>query len=327
MKIVFMGTPALAVPTLEALREEHEIALVVTQPDKPAGRSSKPAPSPLKAYALEHGLAVAQPERARSEEFIDKLRHVAPDAIAVVAYGQILPRAILDLPPRGCVNLHYSLLPRWRGAAPVQHALLAGDTVTGVTTQWMAEKLDSGNVILQRETPIQPDETTGDLWRRLTPMGAEVLRETMRLLEHGTAPRVPQDESRVTLAPSLKKEDGFIDWQGNAISIVNRVRGTNPWPGAWCEFRGGSLKIWRARIANEVDANEVDANEVDANEVDAVISDACGCVVAIENEGIVVAARGGAVTLLEVQAEGRPRMAAADWARGARLQLGRALSA
>ena len=317
MKIIFMGTPALAVPTLEALRLDHEIALVVTQPDKPAGRSGKPVASPLKAYALEHDLPVAQPERARNEEFIDQLREVAPDAIAVVAYGQILPRAILDLPPRGCVNLHYSLLPRWRGAAPVQHALLAGDKVTGVTTQWMAEKLDSGAVILQRETPIAPDETTGDLWRRLTPIGAEVLRETMRLMEAGTAPRVPQEETQVTLAPILKKEDGFIDWQSDAISIVNRVRGTNPWPGAWCEFRGGSLKIWRARIANQAAANEVDA----------VISEASGSVVAIENEGIVVAARGGAVTLVEVQAEGRPRMAAADWARGARLQIGGTLSA
>jgi methionyl-tRNA formyltransferase len=317
MKIIFMGTPALAVPTLEALRLDHEIALVVTQPDKPAGRSGKPVASPLKAYALEHDLPVAQPERARNEEFIDQLREVAPDAIAVVAYGQILPRAILDLPPRGCVNLHYSLLPRWRGAAPVQHALLAGDKVSGVTTQWMAEKLDSGAVILQRETPIAPDETTGDLWRRLTPIGAEVLRETMRLMEAGTAPRVPQEETQVTLAPILKKEDGFIDWQSDAISIVNRVRGTNPWPGAWCEFRGGSLKIWRARIANQAAANEVDA----------VISEASGSVVAIENEGIVVAARGGAVTLVEVQAEGRPRMAAADWARGARLQIGGTLPA
>lgn len=305
-----MGTPALAVPTLEALREEHEVALIVTQPDKPAGRSGKPVPSPLKKYALEHGLAVAQPERARNEDFIGQLRDVAPDAIAVVAYGQILPRAILDLPSRGCVNLHYSLLPRWRGAAPVQHALLAGDATTGVTTQWMAEKLDSGDIILQRPVPIEDEETTGDLWQKLTPIGAEVLRDTMRLLENGAAPRTPQDENQVTLAPSLKKEDGFIDWKSPARSVVNRVRGTNPWPGATCEFRGGSLKIWRARVMNE----EADSKEI-------------GSIVAIENDGIVVATAQGTVLLVEVQAENRPRMAASDWARGARLQVGRALSA
>lgn len=310
MKIIFMGTPVLAVPALEALRLEHEIALVVTQPDKPSGRSGKPVPSPLKKYALEHDLAVAQPERAREDEFIDQLRAVAPEGIAVVAYGQILPRAILDLPPRGCVNLHYSLLPRWRGAAPVQHALLAGDRVTGVTTQWMAEKLDAGDLILQRETPIEDDETTADLWQRLTPMGAEVLRDTMRLMEQGQAPRVPQDETQKTLAPSLKKEDGFIDWQSAAFSIVNRVRGTNPWPGAWCGFRGGSLKIWRARVANE-----------------SASSGQAGSIIAMKNEGVVVAALGSAVVLTEVQAQGRPRMAAADWARGARLQIGQALAA
>src|SRR5687768_8221092 len=205
MKLIFMGTPALAVPCLELLREDHEIALVVTQPDKPSGRGNKLMPSAVKTRALELGLPVAQPEKARNEEFLQQLREAKPEGIAVVAYGQILPNAILEMPLEfhphgGCVNLHYSLLPRWRGAAPVQHALLNGDEVTGVTCQHMAQKLDAGEIILQREVPILPDETTGDLWQRLTPIGAEALREAMQLLEAGKAPRETQDESQVTYA-------------------------------------------------------------------------------------------------------------------------------
>ena len=184
MKIVFMGTPALAVPALEALHAEHEVALVVTQPDKPAGRQP-----PVGGIAGESNsrwrtaLPVAQPARARDEAFVAQLREVAPDAIAVVAFGQILPRSILESAPRGCVNVHFSLLPRWRGAAPVQYAILNGDTITGVTTQWMAEQLDSGDIIQQREVAIEAGETSGELLQRLTPLGAATLRETMALIE------------------------------------------------------------------------------------------------------------------------------------------------
>lgn len=320
MKLVFMGTPALAVPALEMLRAEHEIALVVTQPDKPAGRSSRPVASLVKQYALQHGLEVAQPERARDQDFIARLQATAPDAIAVVAFGQILPRAVLDLPPRGCINLHYSLLPRWRGAAPVQHALLAGDTTTGVTTQHMAEKLDAGDIILQRALDIEPDETTGDLWQRLTPIGAEVLRDTMRLAQAGQAPRTPQPEDGITLAPSLKKSDGLIDWSVPAQDVVNRVRAANPWPGACCDFRGATLKIWRAAIATVEAAPSLG---------EAASDEAAPCppghIVPSPTGQVWVAAVGGVVRLLEVQAEGRPRLPAADWARGARLQPGQPL--
>jgi methionyl-tRNA formyltransferase len=313
MKIIFMGTPSLAVPSLEALHAEHEIALVVTQPDKPAGRGKQLAASAVKTFALEHGLPIAQPVRARNEEFIEELREVSPEAIAVVAFGQILPRAILDLPPRGCVNAHFSLLPRWRGAAPVQHAILAGDTATGVTTQWMAEKLDSGDIILQRELEIRPEETTGDLWQRLTPLGAEVLRDTMRLIAEGRAPRVPQDESLITWAPTLNKEDGYITWAQDARAIVNRVRAMNPWPGAWCDFRDGTLKIWRAAVAEP--PSNLESSEYTP-----------GTVLAVNNDGVLVATANGAIQLLEVQAEGRPRLPAAAWARGARLQISQPLS-
>ena len=307
MKIIFMGTPALAVPSLDVLRDEHEIILAVTQPDKPAGRGHQLAASPVKQRAIECGIAVSQPERARDEEFVEQLRELAPDAIAVVAYGQILPRAILELAPRGCVNLHFSLLPRWRGAAPVQRAILNGDTTTGVTTQWMAEKLDAGDVILQREVEIAPDETSGQLLERLTPIGAEVLRETMQLLERGEAPRTPQDESAVTMAPSIKKEEGQVDWSDAASNIINRVRAMNPWPTAWCNFHAQPLKIWKATVESQSSSGPP------------------GRVLALTAEGITVATGDGAVLLMEIQAPGKPRMKAADWARGARLEVGQQL--
>lgn len=304
-----MGTPALAVPCLEILRSEHEIVLAVTQPDKPAGRSHQLAASPVKRYAQEHNIPVSQPERARNEEFIAQLREIAPDAIAVVAYGQILPRAILELALQGCVNLHFSLLPRWRGAAPVQYAILNGDTATGVTTQWMAEKLDSGDVILQQEVEIKPQETTGELWERLTPVGAEVLRDTMHLLATGRAPRLPQDETQVTWAPTLSKEDGQFDWTQPASALVNRVRACNPWPGAWCQFRGHTLKVWRAAVApSNAGSNAAPGSWTgDAHTA-------------------TVATGAGNLQLIEVQPEGKQRMDATAWARGARLAAGETFS-
>lgn len=308
MKIAFMGTPALAVPCLDALAQDHEIAVVVTQPDKMGGRRSHEllAP-PVKTRALEMGVPVLQPERARNEEFVAQLREFAPDAIAVVAYGQILPRSVLELGPKGCVNLHFSLLPRWRGAAPVQYALWHGDQTTGVTTQWMAEKLDAGDIIQQVEVPIEDGESSGELLNRLTIIGASVLRETFALLEQGTAPRTPQDEAGVTLCPQITKEMAQIEWTMDAGKIVNTVRAMNPWPTAWCEFRGEPLKIWRANVVPTGDSESGNAGQI----------------VTASNEGIlIVAGDGQRVQLLEVQAAGKPRMKAVDWARGARLNPG-----
>jgi methionyl-tRNA formyltransferase len=302
MKIVFMGTPALAVPCLDALAQDHEIVAVVTQPDKIGGRGHEMLASAVKKRALELGIPLLQPARARNSEFIEELRAFAPDAIAVVAFGQILPREILEMAPRGCVNLHYSLLPRWRGAAPVQYAIWNGDKTTGVTTQWMAEKLDAGDIISQLEVEVLAGETSGELLERLTPIGADFLRQTFQMLENGNAPRTPQDESLVTFCPQISKEMALIDWSKSAKEIENLVRAMNPWPVATCDFGAAALKIWRAEA--------VEGNG------------AAGTVLGLEKDGLTVGAGEGAVRLLEVQAAGKARMKAGDWARGARLELG-----
>ena len=297
-----MGTPALSVPCLDALAEHHEIAVVVTQPDKIGGRGHGLIAPPIKTRALEIGAPILQPQRARDDHFIEELRAFAPDAIAVVAYGQILPLAILEMAPRGCVNLHFSLLPRWRGAAPVQYAIWHGDATTGVTTQWMAAKLDAGDIIQQREIEIENGETAGELFERLTPIGADVLSETFGLLENGKAPRVPQEENGITLAPQIEKDAVEINWTMSAEKIVNTARAWNPWPVAWCDFRGAPLKIWRAQVVDQTGE--------------------AGTILALDKAGPILAAGDQAVGLLEVQAPGKPKMAASDWARGARLEVG-----
>lgn len=303
MKLIFMGTPLLAVPFLETLQRDHEIALVVTQPDSAVGRSKTPQPSPVKAHALQHGFALAQPQRARDESFIAHIERIGADAIAVVAYGQILPRAILDAPKLACLNAHFSLLPRWRGAAPVQYALLHGDEKTGVTIQHMTEKLDAGDIVSQEETPIQRGETTADLWQRLTPIGARVLAAALQQIESGTAPRTPQNANAVTLAPQLRKSDGALHWNEAARNLENRVRATNPWPGAFCTFRDKTLKVWRARaVENELGGA------------------APGTIREQDGQLFVATGNGGALLLEEIQSEGKPRLNAADWLRGARLQ-------
>jgi methionyl-tRNA formyltransferase len=311
LKIVFMGTPALAVPSLEILRSQHDIVLAVTQPDKPAGRGHKLLPPPVKEYALAHGIPVAQPEKARDESFVAQLREVQPDAIAVVAYGQILPRAILDLPQEnyaggGCVNLHFSLLPRWRGAAPVQYAVWQGDAVTGVTTQWMAEKLDAGDVILQREIAVTPGETAAELFEKLTPLGAQTLAETMQLMQEGKAPRTPQNEADATYAPTLKKEETQIDWSQSARQIANHVQAFNPRPTTQCVWNEAPLKIHRAHAVEQT--TEQPSGTI------------------LETKGsLLVATSDGVLQLVEVQPPGKPKMGALDWARGARLEVGQKL--
>ena len=249
MRVVFMGTPAFAVPSLEALdNSDHEVVGVVTQPDRPKGRGQAVVPCPVKELALAMGLPVKQPEKIKSPEFLQQLSDWKPDVIAVTAFGRILPKAILDLPPMGCVNVHGSLLPAYRGAAPIQWALIHGDAETGITTMLMDEGMDTGAVLLQQTVPIEPEETFLELGARLAQVGGALLVETLtRLAEQSVVPRA-QDHTRATLAPLLKKEDGVIDWTQSATEIANRIRGLSPWPGSYTFHREHRLIIWKGRI-------------------------------------------------------------------------------
>ncbi len=237
-----MGTAELACPCLQAVADR--VVAVVTQPDRPKGRHLAISPPPVKVVAQKLGLPVMQPVKVR--DIVEDIRALRPDLIVVVAYGQILPKTILEIPPRGCINVHASLLPRWRGASPIQHAILAGDRQTGVTTMFMNERMDAGDIILQRAEPIRPDDTAGSLHDRLAALGAELLVETLA----GNLPRHPQDESQATYARKLTKEDGRIDWSKPAIEIERQIRAMNPWPGAFTTLGDTPVKIWKAELAH-----------------------------------------------------------------------------
>jgi len=234
MQLMFMGTAEFAVPTLEALAaSEHNLLGVVTQPDRPSGRGRKLTPSAVKRVALEHGLSIYQPERVRGAKFIRILNQLKPEAIVIVAYGQILPKHILDMPPSGCINIHPSLLPKYRGAAPIQRAIINGERTTGVTIMLMDEGEDTGDLILQKEVEIFDDDTAATLHDRLAHIAGDLLLESLGLAQNAPPPHYPQNESEVTYAPKLTKEDGLINWNNSAIQICNLVRGTLPWPGAY----------------------------------------------------------------------------------------------
>ena len=253
-RVVFMGTPEFAVPSLEALAKRFEVVGVYTQPDKPVGRGQELRPTPIKAKALELGIPVFQPLKLSLPGEFEKLQELRPDVIVVVAYGQILRRNVLDLPPLGCVNVHSSLLPRWRGAAPIQWAILAGDSETGVCTQRMAEKLDAGEVLMSARTPISSEETAGTLHDRLSLMGATLVVPTVEGLIAGTLPGQVQDESQVTYASKLTKEMERLDWEkASAVELDRQVRALNPWPGTRLMTESGErLKVKRARARNDV---------------------------------------------------------------------------
>jgi methionyl-tRNA formyltransferase len=257
MRIVFMGTAELAVPCLEAVAKMpgHEVVAVITQPDRPKGRDLKPAPPPVKVAGERLGIPLQQPPRIREPVAIDSLRAARPDLVIVVAYGQILPKSVLEIPRLGCVNVHTSLLPRWRGAAPIQYAILHGDRETGVTTMYMDEHMDTGDIILQRAQPIRDDDTSATLHDRLAKLGAELLVETVGLIDEGKAPRAKQDEARATYAKKIVKEDGRIDWARSAVEIERQIRAFNPWPSAYTQLSGLLLKIWRAEVVENVAGN------------------------------------------------------------------------
>lgn len=308
MKIVFMGTPDFAEESLKAIYEAgHEIIGVVTNPDRPKGRGMKMLPSPVKEFAMEKNLKIFQPEKVKNnEEFINELKVLKPDVICVVAYGKILPKEILDIPPYGCINVHASLLPKYRGAAPVQWAVLNGDKTTGVTTMYMDIGMDTGDMILKQEVEIGEDETTGKLWDRLKEIGGKLLVETLKQIEKGTAPREKQGED-FTVAPMLSKDMAKIDWnKKTAEEIKNLVRGLNPIMGAYTFLNDKKIKFWKVAVAGK---NEIYAENMDFLRNGTVI-------VSDPRDGIFIKCKDGILKVLEIQGENAKRMKIQDYLRG-----------
>jgi methionyl-tRNA formyltransferase len=305
MRVLFWGTPDFATPALRALiGEGHDVIGVVTQPDRPQGRHRSAAqPPPVKLVAQEEDIPALQPERPRGPEFEAAVRDLAPDLSVVVAYGQILPRAVIDLPPLGTLNIHGSLLPRWRGASPIQAAILAGDDETGVSIMRMVEQLDAGPIVLQVPTPILDDETFGELQLRLSELGALAIVEALTLMSLGDAPVEPQDESRVTYAAKIERESARLDWTRPAVQVARAVRAFDPRPGAFTTLRDADVKLFGARLAADVSGDP-------------------GLVLAVDEMGLLVACGEGGVRIAYAQPAGRRRLATLDWAQGRGVTVG-----
>ena len=301
MRIVFIGSGEIGVPTLRALLDsEHEVVAVVTQPDKPVGREQRIEPPPIKEEVTKTRIPILQPAQIKDQQATEEIRDFASDVIVVVAYGQILPRDVLEIPRLACLNLHASLLPRWRGAAPIQATIAAGDYETGITAMYMDEGLDTGDILVQRSVEILPNDTGGSLHDRLAQIAPEALLESLRLVAAGNAPRIPQDNARATYAPKLKREHGLIDWSASAEAIERKIRAYNPWPGAFMKVDHQNLKVFSASV---VDLNS-QPGEVLRSDKD-----------------LVVATGKDALSLAEVQLEGKRRMSAAEFLRGHRALL------
>ena len=308
MKIVFMGTPDFAEKSLEDVYNAgHEILAVVTNPDRPKGRGMKMVASPVKEFAVSNDLKIYQPEKVRKNvEFIEEIKALEPDVICVVAYGKILPKEILEIPKLGCINVHGSLLPKYRGAAPIQWAVINGEKVTGVTTMYMDVGMDTGDMILKEETEIAPDETTGELWDRLAKIGADLLVKTLEQIKNKTAPRIPQGED-FSMAPMLDKEMSKIDWESKtAQEIKNLVRGLNPIMGTYSYLNGKKIKIWKVDV--------VEANSEDTKNGTVLKSDS--------KDGLYIKAKAGVIKVLEIQGENAKRMNVQDFLRGNQIEVG-----
>lgn len=302
MRVVFMGTPDIAATCLKRILEDgFQVVGVYTQPDRPKNRGMKLAQSPVKALALEHGIPVFQPESFREEETVAALRELRPDVVAVVAYGRILPQRVLDVPQKGCINIHASLLPEYRGSAPYQWAVLDGKEKTGVTAMYLVREMDAGDMIDQVETPIDPEETAGELLSRLAVLGAGLLSKTLTALEQGGVEATPQDPDRVTYAPMLDKSFCPIDWSRSATQVHNQVRGLHPWPVATAEIGGTRFKIHKTKVVEGRGAP--------------------GQILGLTKTGLTVACGEGAVEIQRLQADGGKPMAAADYFRGHPLEV------
>ena len=323
LKIFFMGTPDFAQESLKSIYDAgFEIIGVVTNPDKPKGRGMKLAYSPVKEYALEKNLKIYQPIKIRNNtEFLDEIKTLAPDVICVVAYGKILPKEILEIPKLGCINVHGSLLPKYRGAAPIQWAVLNGDKTTGITTMYMNEGMDTGDMILKEEVEIGPEETTGDLWQKLSKIGGEILVKTLKLIEEGKAPREKQTEE-ATLAPMLNKEMALIDWENSdANKIHNLIRGLNPIMGAYSYIDGKKIKFWKSKVLTK---EEFFSYKTEFEEYEAKFNNlvAGTILIADDKDGLYIKANGGVLKILEIQGENAKRMPTADFLRGNHLIAG-----
>lgn len=323
LNIVFMGTPDFAKESLKAIYEAgYNILAVVTNPDKPKGRGMKLIPSPVKEYALEKNLKIYQPLKVRNNiEFLDEIKNLKPDVICVVAYGKILPKELLDIPRLGCINVHGSLLPQYRGAAPIQWAVLNGDKETGITTMYMDVGMDTGDMILKEKVEIGENETTGELWDRLSKIGANLLVKTLKQIEEGTAPREKQGEN-FTLAPMLSKEMAKINWdEMDAIKIKNLVRGLNPIMGAYSNLDGKKVKLWKVNV---VSVNDLIKKFPELEEYTYRIKGLAPGTVLFSDEknGLYINANGGIIEVLEIQGENAKKMSINDYLRGNKIQAG-----
>ena len=302
MKIIFMGTPDFASKSLESIyNAKHKILSVVTNPDRQKGRGMKFAYSPVKEFAMEKNLKIYQPEKIKNnQEFIEEIKAQKPDIICVVAYGKILPKEILDIPKYGCINVHASLLPKYRGAAPIQWAIINGDKKTGVTTMYMDVGMDTGDIILKEEVEINEDETTGELWNKLADIGGKLLVKTLEQIESGNIVREKQSND-YTMAPMIDKSIAKIDWnEKNAIQIKNLVRGLNPILGAYTLYKGKKIKLWKVDVLKNKDEEKPNGMIIKAN----------------EKEGLLIKAKEGIIKVLEIQAENSKRMSINDYLRG-----------
>ncbi len=320
MKILFMGTPDIALESLKKIYENgYEICGVVTVPDRPAGRGNKMVSSPVKEFAIQNNLKVFQPEKiSHNDEFKNEIKELVPDLVVVVSYGVILPKSFLDIPKLGCINLHPSMLPKYRGAAPIQWAILNGDDTTGVTIMYLDQGMDSGDIIIQREVAIDPDETTGDLWARLSTIGAEMLTQVIKNIDNGIIERTPQPDD-FTLAPMLSKDMARIDWnEKSASEIKNLVRGLNPILGAYTTIDGKKIKLWKVQSISYSEFADICKDKIDGCQNGTVL-------LSDSKTGLFIKAKDGVISVLEIQGENARKMGINDFLRGTQIPVQKVL--
>lgn len=322
MKIIFMGTPEFAIPSLEALIEKgYEIKAVVTQPDKPKGRGKKMSPPPVKEVALKYGIDVLQPEKVKTQEFVNKLKSYEPDLIVTAAYGKILSEETLKVAPYGCINVHASLLPKYRGAAPIWWVIINGEKETGITTMFTDVGMDTGDILVKRTIPLDSEITAGELYEKLSHLGAGVLIETLEKLKDGTLVRTPQNHEEASYAPMIDKSIAHIDWNKSTEEIHNLIRGTNPWPVAYTYYNDLRMKVWKSRIPGVSELRDYNIELLEKPD-----EYPAGTILSADKEGLFVKTSDGVLQILEVQFDSSKRMSVKDYLLGHSLERGIILS-